>query len=89
MNNVSAIINNMNIFVRNDGRYEGRITINYKRASTHVGTGNTARNLIRRGVGIEVIRELMGHSNITITYNKYMLEIIVFWHFFFLNLMEK
>lgn len=27
--------------------------------------------LIRRGIGIEVISELMGHSNITITYNKY------------------
>ncbi len=27
--------------------------------------------LIRRGIGIEVVSELMGHSNITITYNKY------------------
>lgn len=27
--------------------------------------------LIRRGIGIEVISELLGHSNITITYNKY------------------
>ena len=27
--------------------------------------------LIRRGVGIEVISKLMGHANITITYNKY------------------
>lgn len=27
--------------------------------------------LIRRGVGIEVVSKLMGHSNITITYNKY------------------
>lgn len=27
--------------------------------------------LIRRGVGIEVVSKLMGHANITITYNKY------------------
>ena len=27
--------------------------------------------LIRRGVGIEVISSIMGHANITITYNKY------------------
>lgn len=27
--------------------------------------------LVRRGVGIEVVSKLMGHANITITYNKY------------------
>lgn len=27
--------------------------------------------LIRRGIGIEVVSKLMGHANITITYNKY------------------
>jgi len=27
--------------------------------------------LIRRGVGVEVVSELMGHASITITYNKY------------------
>ena len=27
--------------------------------------------LIRRGIGIEVISKIMGHANITITYNKY------------------
>lgn len=27
--------------------------------------------LIRRGVGVEVVSELMGHANITVTYNKY------------------
>lgn len=27
--------------------------------------------LLRRGVGIEVVSKLMGHANITITYNKY------------------
>ena len=27
--------------------------------------------LLRNGVGIEVVSKLLGHANITITYNKY------------------
>lgn len=44
LNNVSAIINNMNIFVRNDGRYEGRITINHKRKGFYGNTKTEVKN---------------------------------------------
>ncbi len=43
---------------------EGRVTLHTLRHTF----GST---LLRRGVGIEVVSKLMGHANITITYNKY------------------
>ena len=38
MNNVTMIINNMNIKLRPDNRYEGRLTVNGKRKSFYGGT---------------------------------------------------
>lgn len=37
----------------------------------HILRHSFGSTLIRRGVSIEVVSKLMGHSNITITYNKY------------------
>ncbi|MCD8218231.1 MAG: tyrosine-type recombinase/integrase, partial [Clostridiales bacterium] len=37
----------------------------------HILRHTFGSTLIRRGVGIEVVSKLMGHANITITYNKY------------------
>lgn len=42
-----------------------------KRVTLHTLRHTFGSTLIRRGVGIEVISKLMGHANITITYNKY------------------
>lgn len=42
-----------------------------KRVTLHTLRHTFGSTLIRNGVGIEVISKLMGHSNITITYNKY------------------
>ena len=42
-----------------------------KRATLHTLRHTFGSTLIRRGIGIEVISKLMGHANITITYNKY------------------
>lgn len=44
MNNVSTIINSMKIKLRNDGRYEGRITINNKRKSFYGNTKTEVKN---------------------------------------------
>ena len=42
-----------------------------KRVTLHTLRHTFGSTLLRHGVGIEVISKLMGHSNITITYNKY------------------
>ena len=42
-----------------------------KRITLHTLRHTFGSTLLRHGVGIEVISKLMGHSNITITYNKY------------------
>lgn len=42
-----------------------------KRVTLHTLRHTFGSTLIRNGIGIEVISKLMGHSNITITYNKY------------------
>jgi len=42
-----------------------------KRVSLHTLRHTFGSTLIRRGVGVEVVSKLMGHANITITYNKY------------------
>ena len=42
-----------------------------KRVRLHTLGHTFGSTLIRRGGGIEVISKLMGHANITITYNKY------------------
>ena len=42
-----------------------------KRVTLHTLRHTFGSTLIRNGVGIEVISKLMGHANITITYNKY------------------
>ena len=42
-----------------------------RNVSLHTLRHTFGSTLIRKGVGIEVVSELMGHSNITITYNKY------------------
>ena len=42
-----------------------------KHITLHTLRHTFGSTLIRRGVGIEVISKLMGHANITITYNKY------------------
>lgn len=42
-----------------------------KHITLHTLRHTFGSTLIRRGVGIEVISSLMGHANITITYNKY------------------
>lgn len=39
--------------------------------SLHTLRHTFGSTLLRRGIGIEVISKLMGHANITITYNKY------------------
>lgn len=44
MNNISTIINKINIRKREDGRYEGRITINGKRKSFYGGTKIEVKN---------------------------------------------
>lgn len=45
--------------------------IDLQRITLHTLRHTFGSTLIRRGVGIEVISKLMGHANITITYNKY------------------
>lgn len=42
-----------------------------KHITLHTLRHTFGSTLIRRGVGIEVISKLMGHANITITFNKY------------------
>jgi len=42
-----------------------------KRVTLHTLRHTFGSTLLRHGVGIEVISKLMGHANITITYNKY------------------
>lgn len=42
-----------------------------KRVTLHTLRHTFGSTLLRRGVNIEVVSKLMGHSNITITYNKY------------------
>ena len=42
-----------------------------KRVTLHTLRHTFGSTLLRRGVGIEVISKLMGHANITITYQKY------------------
>ena len=42
-----------------------------KRVTLHTLRHTFGSTLLRRGVGIEVISKLMGHANISITYNKY------------------
>ncbi len=42
-----------------------------KRVTLHTLRHTFGSTLIRNGIGIEVISKLMGHANITITYNKY------------------
>lgn len=42
-----------------------------KHISLHTLRHTFGSTLIRNGVGIELVSKLMGHSNITITYNKY------------------
>ncbi|MCD8148295.1 MAG: site-specific integrase [Clostridiales bacterium] len=42
-----------------------------KHITLHILRHTFGSVLIRRGVGIEVVSKLMGHANITITYNKY------------------
>jgi len=42
-----------------------------KHITLHTLRHTFGSTLIRRKVGIEVISKLMGHANITITYNKY------------------
>ena len=42
-----------------------------KRVTLHTLRHTFESTLLRRGVGIEVISKLMGHANITITYQKY------------------
>lgn len=42
-----------------------------KNISLHTLRHTFGSTLIRNGVGIEVVSELMGHSDITVTYNKY------------------
>lgn len=42
-----------------------------KKISLHTLRHTFGSTLIRNGVGVEVVSELMGHSDITITYNKY------------------
>lgn len=42
-----------------------------KHITLHTLRHTFGSTLIRRGVGIEVISKLMGHANISITYNKY------------------
>ena len=39
--------------------------------SLHTLRHTFGSTLLRHGIGIEVISKLMGHANITITYNKY------------------
>lgn len=41
------------------------------RITLHTLRHTFGSTLIRRGIGIEVVSKLMGHANITITYNKY------------------
>ena len=42
-----------------------------RRVTLHTLRHTFGSTLLRNGVGIEVISKLMGHANITITYNKY------------------
>lgn len=42
-----------------------------KRVTLHTLRHTFGSTLLRHGIGIEVISKLMGHANITITYNKY------------------
>lgn len=42
-----------------------------ERVSLHTLRHTFGSVLVRRGVGIEIVSELMGHANITITYKKY------------------
>ena len=42
-----------------------------KRITLHTLRHTFGSTLLRKGIGIEVISKLMGHANITITYNKY------------------
>ncbi len=42
-----------------------------KKVSLHTLRHTFGSTLLRHGVGIEIISKLMGHSNISITYNKY------------------
>lgn len=44
MNNVSAIINQMKIKERSDGRFEGRITVNGNRKSFYGKTKSEVKN---------------------------------------------
>lgn len=48
-----------------------RCMITDKKVSLHTLRHTFGSTLIRRGIGIEVVSKLMGHANITITYNKY------------------
>lgn len=59
---------------RNLQKCLNRICINAninKDVTLHTLRHTFGSTLIRRGIGIEVISKLMGHANITITYNKY------------------
>lgn len=42
-----------------------------KKVTLHTLRHTFGSVLIRRGIGVEVVSKLMGHANITITYNKY------------------
>lgn len=42
-----------------------------KRVTLHTLRHTFGSALIRKGIGIEIVSKLMGHANITITYNKY------------------
>lgn len=66
--------NNTRQCARNLQRSLDRLTRNIK-SDEHI-TLHTLRHtfgstLLRNGVGIEVVSKLLGHANITITYNKY------------------
>ena len=46
-----------------------------KHITLHTLRHTFGSTLLRNGIGIEVISQLMGHSNNTITYNKYIYSI--------------
>lgn len=55
---------------RSLNRLIGKTSIT-KKVTLHTLRHTFGSTLLRRGVSIEVISKLMGHANITITYNKY------------------